>query len=202
MKEYYEIITIDKDNMFNDTVEATFYSFEEAKENIYKYCSNDGYDHGPGTCKIYHVLEDNNGEKTIVEMWAYEDGVRGSYGDFRNPEISIEAAINKLYETGWLEKHDKELTEQCMEQNKKGFEYEYKRGYDDGIHMLIETKTSKAKKPVFRVIYGFEGEPKVTNELSCPNCLTPIVNAWSNLDYKPNYCHYCGQKFDWSEENK
>lgn len=129
MKEYYEIRTIDKDNMFNETVEATYYSFEQAKENIYRYCSNDGYDHGPGTCNIYHVLEEDNGEKTVIEMWAYEDGTGVSYGDFRNQEISIEAAINKLYETGWLEKHDKEISQSEYE---RGYKDGYKKGYSDG----------------------------------------------------------------------
>ena len=35
--------------------------------------------------------------------------------------------------------------------------------------------------------------------LSCPNCRKPIVNVWSRSEYKPNYCHYCGQKLDWSD---
>jgi len=34
-------------------------------------------------------------------------------------------------------------------------------------------------------------------KLSCPKCNKPIVNVWSKSDYKPNYCHYCGQALDW-----
>lgn len=36
--------------------------------------------------------------------------------------------------------------------------------------------------------------------LCCPNCKKPIVNVWSKANYKPNYCHYCGQALDWSYE--
>lgn len=34
--------------------------------------------------------------------------------------------------------------------------------------------------------------------LSCPNCLNPIINViWLKGKYRPNYCHYCGQKLKW-----
>ena len=35
--------------------------------------------------------------------------------------------------------------------------------------------------------------------LVCPSCEKPITNVWSNQNYKPKYCHYCGQRLDWSE---
>ena len=44
---------------------------------------------------------------------------------------------------------------------------------------------------------GFD--PEVASQLVCPNCNKPIVNVWNTDKYKPNYCHYCGQKFDWSD---
>lgn len=34
--------------------------------------------------------------------------------------------------------------------------------------------------------------------LVCPECKNSIVNVWNSRDYKPNYCHYCGQRLDWS----
>lgn len=37
--------------------------------------------------------------------------------------------------------------------------------------------------------------------LVCPECKQPIVNVWNETEYKPNFCHYCGQKLDWSDEN-
>ncbi len=37
--------------------------------------------------------------------------------------------------------------------------------------------------------------------LCCPNCKKTIVNVWSKAEYEPNYCHYCGQALDWSEED-
>ena len=36
--------------------------------------------------------------------------------------------------------------------------------------------------------------------LTCPTCGNPVTNVWSKAEYKPNYCHYCGQKFDWEEK--
>ena len=37
--------------------------------------------------------------------------------------------------------------------------------------------------------------------LVCPECKNRIVNVWNKREYKPNYCHYCGQALDWSERN-
>lgn len=36
---------------------------------------------------------------------------------------------------------------------------------------------------------------------ACNSCKRPIVNVWSRDDYKPKYCHYCGQRLDWSNHN-
>lgn len=33
--------------------------------------------------------------------------------------------------------------------------------------------------------------------LVCPECKNRIVNVWNKREYKPNYCHYCGQALDW-----
>lgn len=35
--------------------------------------------------------------------------------------------------------------------------------------------------------------------VSCPRCENPIMNVWSNTEYKPNYCHFCGQRLEWSK---
>ena len=37
--------------------------------------------------------------------------------------------------------------------------------------------------------------------LVCPKCKNRIVNVWSKRQYKPNYCHYCGQALDWNDDN-
>ncbi len=39
-----------------------------------------------------------------------------------------------------------------------------------------------------------------TRTVSCPNCKKQIVNVWNKADYKPKFCHYCGQALDWSDE--
>lgn len=33
--------------------------------------------------------------------------------------------------------------------------------------------------------------------LSCPSCESPITNVWNKREYKPNFCHFCGQRFKW-----
>ena len=51
------------------------------------------------------------------------------------------------------------------------------------------------KKPIPRFINTFSDEMAI----SCPCCKEPIVNVWNKRDYKPLYCHYCGQALDWSD---
>lgn len=34
----------------------------------------------------------------------------------------------------------------------------------------------------------------------CPNCKQKITNVWSSAEYKPKYCHFCGQRLDWSKK--
>lgn len=184
MKEYYEIATRNVEDDFHKRVEATYYSFEEAKSNINNYCSDDGYDHEPGTCWIYHILEEDNGEKTELECWSYINGECEVYADLRYKDTSIEEAIDLLTENGWLKEHDKRVHEE---------------GFAKGVGSVILPKTMVSEKPIIKPMDGFEREPEVASNLVCPNCLKPIVNVWSNLEYKPNYCHFCGQKFDWSD---
>ena len=35
--------------------------------------------------------------------------------------------------------------------------------------------------------------------LVCPSCEKPITNVWGSSEYKPKYCHYCGQALDWGK---
>lgn len=63
------------------------------------------------------------------------------------------------------------------------------------LHGLCEKATPK--KPELKALSGFslyEASASV-----CPCCQERIVNVWSRAEYKPNYCHYCGQAIDWSE---
>ena len=49
------------------------------------------------------------------------------------------------------------------------------------------------KKPIPRFINDFSDDMAI----NCPCCKQPIVNVWNKRDYKPLYCHYCGQALDW-----
>lgn len=55
-----------------------------------------------------------------------------------------------------------------------------------------------AKKPALLTLPGFSAEN--ASHLSCPNYKQPIVNVWNVNKYNPHYCHYCGQRLDWSKE--
>lgn len=51
------------------------------------------------------------------------------------------------------------------------------------------------KKPLEQQI-GFCGF-----RLVCPECEQPIARYFNKREYKPKYCHNCGQALDWSECN-
>lgn len=61
------------------------------------------------------------------------------------------------------------------------------------IHKALEKQIPK--KPLKQECDFFDFN------LVCPKCKNRIVNVWSKREYKPNYCHYCGQALDWSENN-
>lgn len=52
------------------------------------------------------------------------------------------------------------------------------------------TKKQISQKPI---MIGDE----YSSVLSCAGCKQPIVNVWNRAEYKPQYCHYCGQRLDW-----
>lgn len=37
--------------------------------------------------------------------------------------------------------------------------------------------------------------------LVCPECEQPIARYFNKKEYKPRYCHNCGQAIDWSDNN-
>lgn len=66
--------------------------------------------------------------------------------------------------------------------------------------MAIEALEKQTpKKAVLVSMDGFK--PEYASTLFCPTCSKQIVNVWNKKDYKPKYCHYCGQALDWSENN-
>lgn len=66
------------------------------------------------------------------------------------------------------------------------------------LQELIDKATPK--KVVMEAMDGFSAEE--ASHLVCPCCEKPIVNVWSKVEYKPNYCHYCGQRLDWGDDNE
>lgn len=70
--------------------------------------------------------------------------------------------------------------------------------YIDILQKIVER--SKPAKPILLPDKGFGID--VSSHLCCPHCKQPIVNVWSNIEYKPRYCHYCGKALGWSEEDE
>lgn len=62
------------------------------------------------------------------------------------------------------------------------------------IHKALEKQISKKLLKQECDFFDFN--------LVCPECKNRIVNVWSKREYKPNYCHYCGQALDWSENDE
>lgn len=72
----------------------------------------------------------------------------------------------------------------------------------DGEHWVMKfaieaLEKQIPRKPTEKVQEGFDFE--VAHCLVCSYCNAPIVNVWSKVEYKPKFCHYCGQALDWSE---
>lgn len=47
----------------------------------------------------------------------------------------------------------------------------------------------------------FDNKYSDDRTLCCNACGRPIINVWTTAEYKPNYCHYCGQALDWNKED-
>ena len=79
-------------------------------------------------------------------------------------------------------------------------EMPYTSGVIEEALNIIENATKKQipKKSVLVAMDGFK--PEYASNLLCPTCSKQIVNVWNKKDYKPKYCHYCGQALDWSDE--
>lgn len=68
---------------------------------------------------------------------------------------------------------------------------ELSRCIDEALEKQIAKKpTAKHSDNIFT---GMDGTCLV-----CPSCEKRIINVWNRAEYKPNYCHYCGQAIDWS----
>lgn len=48
----------------------------------------------------------------------------------------------------------------------------------------------------------FDNKYSDDRTLCCTACGRPIKNVWTTAEYKPNYCHYCGQALDWDKAVK
>ena len=72
---------------------------------------------------------------------------------------------------------------------KPKYVYESEKENFDILEELVEKATPK--KGILK--YDDFGD----GTLCCPNCKNPIINVWNKRNYKPKYCHCCGQRIDW-----
>lgn len=80
---------------------------------------------------------------------------------------------------------------------------EITRTYEEPFEETIYTAAGKAIEPkqAEYMKAPIDKEDSLSDKwLTCPTCGNPVTNVWSRAEYKPNYCHYCGQKFDWEEK--
>lgn len=70
-------------------------------------------------------------------------------------------------------------------------------GYCKTLEELVKKATPK--KPIAEAMPDFTAD--MASQLVCPRCKQPIVNVWSQQEYQPRYCHYCGQELDWGKED-
>ena len=113
-----------------------------------------------------------------------------------NPENEIKKAQNTVDREGVLKRFEVGEIKIAMT------EMQAKSIYDSSIfeqsraeYEFIKTAIEKQipKKPVLHQDeYYYEDFTLV-----CPNCAKQIVNVWSKREYKPRFCHYCGQALDW-----
>lgn len=67
------------------------------------------------------------------------------------------------------------------------------------IHEVLEKQIPE--KPLEQK-YGFcDLDGFCYSRLVCPECEQPIARYFNKREYKPKYCHNCGQALDWSERN-
>ena len=59
------------------------------------------------------------------------------------------------------------------------------------LQELVDKATPK--KPV-----GFTADQ--ASRLVCPTCKQPTINVWSQLEFRPRHCYYCGQALDWGDD--
>ncbi len=92
--------------------------------------------------------------------------------------------------------------------------------YEDKYDEYMDTRDPEEKKDVYEEvealklavdsvdIHSIAKEPVWKDDilgygdrvLSCPMCNKPITNVWSRAEYKPKFCHYCGQRLKWYTE--
>ena len=77
---------------------------------------------------------------------------------------------------------------------------DYQRDKNDEYKDILRELVDKAtpKKHLLKPMTGYD--EAVASHIVCPCCRQPIVNVWNRAKYKPRYCHYCGQRLDWSDE--
>ena len=81
--------------------------------------------------------------------------------------------------------------------------------YCGHFNKAVETAVKKAVKNLQELVN--RDEPKMAIWVPdaygdmvqvCPNCKQRITNVWSSAEYKPKYCHFCGQHLEWKDKDE
>lgn len=92
-----------------------------------------------------------------------------------------------------------EKAKECVDQTIEGLQSIIKDKPRSNLKQVIQNaifalEKQKPKKPIDLD----DGAGFHDRVLSCHSCKAPVTNVWSNRDYKPHFCHYCGQRYDWN----
>ena len=103
-----------------------------------------------------------------------------------------------FYKSSIERTRNKDIAKTLSFEETGGNQMNNKKEIGEALYLCIELlEKATPKKPILEAMRGFGDE--IASHLVCPVCKMPIVNVWSRKEYRPRYCHVCGQRLDWSD---
>lgn len=133
-------------------------------------------------------------EKYIADI--FEEEILGENyekrGEIMIPKMTLQEAKDELMNNNFIL-----LIQINLAKSEKGRDI-LNRKYKVNSIAISALEKQIAEKPTAKhsdnIFTGMDGTCLV-----CPSCEKRIINVWNRAEYKPNYCHYCGQALDWSD---
>lgn len=119
-------------------------------------------------CKSVRELYEYVQSKGLTQMWSagINDAIDAVIAlPSAQPEITLEQAIDRLHELGWMQEHDRILTESAQERKKGNWMEKEVLSLDEPGIQLQSCKCSVCERYDTRPYMYFFSEPHF-----CPNC--------------------------------